>query len=191
VRAPVSLRRALGLLLLAATLAPAAALAHSHKKRTLEIVHPWTTAMVEERVVNVPVYMKVKNEGREAERLLGAVTPHADKVELIEPRLVGGVKLPTASQAFTIPPRGELVLGPDGPRLLLSGFKKRLSAYDSFELTLVFEKAGRMVVEVAVEEAGPTARPPTRGGACCAASPSRGRASCRCRPTRRAPPSPA
>ena len=109
--------------------------------------------MREERVVNVAVYMKLKNQSRGAERLLSATTPHADKVELIEPKVVEGVKLPTASQAFIIPARGELVLGPDGPRLLLSGFKKRLSAYDSFELTLVFEKAGRMVVEVMVEEA--------------------------------------
>ena len=149
----MGLRRQIALLLLAAALAPPAALAHSHKKETLEIVHPWTTAMVEERVVNVAVYMKLKNQGRAPERLLGATSPHADKVELIEPKVVDGVKLPTASQAFTIPARGELVLGPDGPRLLLSGFKKRLDAYDSFELTLVFEKIGRMVVEVMVEEA--------------------------------------
>ena len=40
-----------------------------------------------------------------------------------------------------------------GPHLLLSGLKKRLNAYDSFTMTLVFEKAGSMVVEVAVEEA--------------------------------------
>jgi len=41
----------------------------------------------------------------------------------------------------------------NGPHLLLSGLKKRLDAYDTFKLTLVFEKAGSMVVEVAVEEA--------------------------------------
>jgi copper(I)-binding protein len=149
----VGLRRRIALLLLAAALAPPAALAHSHKKKTLEIVHPWTTAMVEERVVNVTVYMKLKNQGRTPERLLGATTPHADKVELIELKALDGVKLPTATQAFTIPARGELMLGPSGPRLLLSGFKKRLNAYDSFELTLMFEQAGRIVVEVAVEEA--------------------------------------
>jgi copper(I)-binding protein len=149
----MGLCRWIPLLLLAAALAPPAALAHSHKKKTLEIVHPWTTAMREERVVNVTVYMKLKNQGRAPERLLGATSPHADKVELIEPKVVDGVKLPTASQAFIIPARGELVLGPDGPRLLLSGFKKRLDAYDSFELILVFEKIGRMVVEVMVEEA--------------------------------------
>lgn len=149
----VGLRRQIALLLLAAALAPHAASAHSHKRKTLEIVHPWTTAMGEERVVNVTVYMKVKNEARAAERLLGAATPHAEKVELIDLKVVDGVKLPAASQSLTIPARGELVLGPDGPRLLLSGFKRQLNAYDSFPLTLTFEKAGPVVVEVMVEEA--------------------------------------
>ena len=40
-----------------------------------------------------------------------------------------------------------------GPHLLLSGVKKRLDAYDSFKITLVFEKAGSMEIEVMVEEA--------------------------------------
>jgi copper(I)-binding protein len=149
----MSVRKEIALLLLAVALAPPVALAHSHKKKALEIVHPWTTAMVEERVVNVPVYMKVKNEGRSVERLLGASTRHADKVELIELKSLGSMSLPAATAALTIPARGELVLSARGPRLLLSGFKTRLNAYDSFELTLVFEKAGPMVVEVMVEEA--------------------------------------
>ena len=63
--------KCLALLLLVAALVPLAAQAHSHRKRSLEIVHPWTAAMVEERVVNVAVYMKLRNEGRVAERLLG------------------------------------------------------------------------------------------------------------------------
>ena len=54
---------------------------------------------------------------------------------------------------MSVPARGELVLSADGPHLLLGGFKKRLSAYDTFKLTLVFEKAGRIEVEVMVEEA--------------------------------------
>ena len=58
-----------------------------------------------------------------------------------------------------------------GPHLALTGLKQRLDAYDSFKLTLVFEKAGRMVVDVMIEEAihgaaqalmasRPCARPP-------------------------------
>lgn len=154
-----STRVRIALALLAVALAPPAAQSHSHKRKTLEIVHPWTTAMAEERVVNVAVYMKVRNGSRAAERLLSASTPLADKAELIEPQALGAVRLPAPAAALTIPARGELVLAPDGARILLSGFKRRLDAFDSFELTLVFEKAGRMVVEVAVEEAGTAAAP--------------------------------
>jgi periplasmic copper chaperone A len=146
--------RAMAAMLLAVAFVPSAALAHSHKKNSLEVVHPWTPAMVEERkIVNVAVYMKVKNAGKSAERLLSATTPLAEKVELIELKDQGSTKLPTAASALTIPAGGSLEMSPDGPRLLLSGFKKKLDAYDSFELTLEFEKAGQLVVEVVVEEA--------------------------------------
>ncbi len=146
--------RAMALVLLAVALAPPAAVAHSHKQKSLEVVHPWTPAMAEERkIVNVAVYMKIKNGGKSAERLLGATTPLAEKVELIELKSQGSMILPTAASALTIPASGSLELSPDGPRLLLSGFKKRLDAYDSFELTLEFEKTGQLVIEVLVEEA--------------------------------------
>jgi copper(I)-binding protein len=141
------------LLSLAVALAPPAAMAHSHKKKALEIVHPWTPAMVEANVANIPVYMKLKNGGGAPERLLSATTPLADKVELIEPKAQGAMTLPTVATALSVPAGGELALSADGPHLLLGGVKKRLSAYDSFKITLVFEKAGRMEIEVMVEEA--------------------------------------
>ena len=116
-------------------------------------MHPWTPATLEASITNVPVYMTLKNGTRSGERLLSAATPLAEKVEIIELRRHGSLELPTPVAALRIPARGKLVLGADGPRLLLSGIKKRLNAYDSFNLTLVFEKAGRMVIEVMVEEA--------------------------------------
>ena len=131
-------------------------MAHSHKKKKLEIVHPWTPAMVEANVANIPVYMKLKNGGTASERLLRATTTLADKIDLIEPRTLGSMALPTVATALSVPARGELVLNADGPHLLLSGVKKRLNAYDSFKITLVFERAGRMEIEVMVEEAETT-----------------------------------
>jgi copper(I)-binding protein len=134
-------------LLLALTLTPPMALAHSHKKNGLEIIHPWTFAMAEPRVQNIAVYMTIKNDTKSADRLLSVTTPHAEKAELIEPQ----VPMPIA--ALTIPAQGKLELNSDGPRLLLSGFKKKLNAYDSFELVLIFEKAKQVKIEVMVEEA--------------------------------------
>ena len=149
------MNRTFALLLLAVALAPPA-LGHSHKHKALEIVHPWTPAMVEANITDITVFMTIKNGSNAVERLLSAATPLAEKVELIELQSHGSMTLPAPVSAFRIPAGDKLELNVNGPRLLLSGFKKRLNAYDSFNLTLVFEKAGRMVVEVMVEEAETT-----------------------------------
>ena len=47
----------------------------------------------------------------------------------------------------------------DGPHLELTGFKRRLDAYESFAMTLVLEKAGSVVIEVMVEEAEAEPKP--------------------------------
>ena len=140
------------LLLLAAAFAPPAASAHSHKKKGLEIVHPWTPATTEKTTATIPVFMKIKNRGA-ADRLLRASTPVAAGVALHEPVGADVSQAAKPVTAIAIGAGKDVELVRNGAHLLLSGVKKRLNAYDTFKLTLVFEKAGSMVVEVAVEEA--------------------------------------
>lgn len=155
-------------LLLVMALAPATAFAHDHKghgksaasgKGGLEIVHPWTSAMLEATVKNVAIYMTIKNTSKSAIRLVGAKTDLAEKAELIEPQIQSGIKMPMVVAALTIPPRGQLDLNSSGPRLLLSGFKKKLNAADSFELVLIFEKARPITVTVVTGETDAAERP--------------------------------
>jgi periplasmic copper chaperone A len=146
------LARALVLLLLAVALAPPAASAHSHKKKGLEIVHPWTPATTEKTAATTPVFMKIKNAGA-ADRLLRASTPVAASVALQEAVAADASQAAKPVAAIVVGAGTDVDLVRNGPHLLLSGLKKRLDAYDTFKLTLVFEKAGSMVVEVAVEEA--------------------------------------
>ncbi len=133
--------------------ATSAATAHSHKKKSLEVVHPWTAAMLNPNIENISVYMTIKNRGKNPERLLRVETSLAQKVELIDMQNQAGMKLPSPVNVLVVPSRGALELNADGPRLLLKGFTKRLNAYDTFKLTLVFEKTGRMPIDVMVEEA--------------------------------------
>ena len=144
--------RALVLLLLAVALAPPAASAHSHKKKGLEIVHPWTPATMEKTAATAPVFMKIKNAGA-ADRLLRASTPVAASVALQEAVAADASQAAKPVAAIVVGAGTDVDLVRNGPHLLLSGLKKQLDAYDTFKLTLVFEKAGSMVVEVAVEEA--------------------------------------
>lgn len=149
----MDVRRIIALLLLAVAIAPPAVLAHSHKKKGLEIVHPWIRAMFDSKVVNIPLFMKIKNSGKTGDKLLSATTPIAASVELIDLQAIGSSKLPTVVRQFEIAAGRDLELTPEGPRLLLNGVKKQFQAYDSFKMTLVFEKTGRMLIDVMVEEA--------------------------------------
>jgi copper(I)-binding protein len=129
--------------LAAATLAAPAA-PHSHKAKSLEIVHPFTL-QTQKGALTARVLMTIKNAGRERDRLVSASTPRAAKVELDNAGW--------GSAAFIIEAGEELGLAGDGPRVMLIGLEKPLDAYDDFKMTLVFEKAGRVAIDVMVEEA--------------------------------------
>jgi periplasmic copper chaperone A len=128
---------------LAAGALAAAAAAHSHKARGLEIVHPHTL-QTRKGTTTARVVMTIRNDGRAADRLVSASTPRAAKVEL-DGASNGGA-------AFVVKAGGELGLAGDGPSVVLVGLKKPLDAYDDFKMTLVFERAGRIAIDVMVEE---------------------------------------
>jgi len=123
--------------------------AHSHKLKRLEIVHPWC---IETETTTAAVYMTVKNSARQGDRLLRASTTIADKTELHALEAVSGGAQKNAT-SFGAKGGGELILRRGGSHILLTGLKKPLGAYDSFVMTLVFERAGSVEVEVQVEEA--------------------------------------
>jgi copper(I)-binding protein len=147
------MKRVLLALGLAAALATGAATAHEIKHKNIKIVHPW---VFETEGTQAALRATLKNSGKAAERLLRGSTAVASKVSIVD---VKGKELPDV----TIPPRGELALKSEGMRIVLSGLKKPLRAYDNFDVVLVFEKAGPVTVEVLVEEATETGSVDTGG----------------------------
>ena len=137
--------RAWGLATLAMFVA-CAAQAHSHKVGKIEIVHPWCIEH-EDLSKPVAVFMTIRNSAKRPDRLLRVSTSIARKSEL---RAAGAGP---ALAAVEVGSRGEVNLKHDGPHVLLSGVRKELGVYDSFLMTLVFERAGRIEVEVMVEKA--------------------------------------
>lgn len=134
----------------AAMLLATGAHAHSHKFKKLEIVHPWCIE-TDGTAKPVAVYMTIRNTGGRPDKLLRATTSMAVKAEL---RAAGAT--PEESKAIgsvTVSGRGEVNLKRTGPHILLTGMKKQLSRYDSFFMTLAFERAGNVEVEVMVEDA--------------------------------------
>ena len=143
--------------LLAVAIAPPAANAHSIKKKGLEIDHPWTRE--EKDLTTASVHMTIKNRSGRPDRLLAASTPSADKVELLDAGDVVLDQRSAAARSFVIKPGSDLELHPKGLRLVLRGVKQRFHPYDYFTMTLVFEKAGRVDIDVMIEEAETEAPP--------------------------------
>jgi copper(I)-binding protein len=52
-----------------------------------------------------------------------------------------------------VPAKGELILKSAGPHIALGGLRKPLNAYGTVPMSLVFERAGKMDIEVMVEAA--------------------------------------
>ncbi len=130
--------------------AASAAHAHSHKLKNLEIVHPWCIE-TEDTAKPVVVSMTIRNAGAKPDRLLRASASSAAKTELragVPPDGEGGV-----IASIPVDGRGEVNLKRGGPHVLLTGVKKPLGAHDSFLMTLTFARAGKVEVEVMVEEA--------------------------------------
>ena len=110
-------------------------------------MHPWThasaTAGATAGATEASVYMIIRNHGSAPDRLLAAATARAGQALLVT----------AARRSFAVKPGGELKLDRTAGYIRLTGLTKPMHTYDSFPMTLVFEKAGRVDVEVQVEEA--------------------------------------
>lgn len=126
--------------------------AHDYKAGDLTIDHPWSR----ELPPNAPAgaaYFTLKNQGTAADRLLGVSTPRAQKSELHTHVHQNGLMKMQRVPAVEIPAKGEVAFQPGGNHVMLFGLKQPLKAGEQFPLTLEFEKAGKVEVQVKVEGA--------------------------------------
>jgi copper(I)-binding protein len=138
------------LLFAMAAVAPLAAIAHDHGAKGIEVVHAWAPAMSEADTKSTAVYMTMKNRSNAGDRLIAARARVASKVEIHEPG-----KESTSVAAVPIDAGKDLELSSAGHYLLLAGVSSRLQVHDTFKIALEFERAGRVVVDVIVEDAAP------------------------------------
>jgi periplasmic copper chaperone A len=117
--------------------------AHDIKHKALQIVHPWAHETTDKAATSADVYMTIRNSARAADRLISVSTGRAGQVQLI----------PVAPDAFKIAPGQEIKLTKERGFVRLLNLTKPLYMHDNFPVTLVFEKAGKIQVEVHIEEA--------------------------------------
>jgi len=98
--------------------------------------------------------MTVVNEG-ETDRLMSASCSAATSIEIHAIRVKGPrLEMRQVEGGLVIPPANRQVLKPRGYHLLMLGLTAPLVAGATLPVTLVFEKAGTVTVDFAVEASG-------------------------------------
>lgn len=126
------------------------AAAHEFKAGAIAIGHPYARATAAGQPIGGG-FMKLANDGPAADKLLSASAPVAGSVELHTMRMEGDVMRMRQVDAIDLPAGATVELKPGGLHMMFIGLKQPLKAGDKFPLTLRFEKAGEVTVQVNVE----------------------------------------
>lgn len=132
------------------------ALTYNHDHSPIDVEKPWanTTPSVAK---NAAVYMKVYNQGKSSDWLVGASIPAsiAESVELHSTIVIDDMaSMNHEKKGLLVPAEGILQLQPRGTHIMLMGLKKPLKNGDSFPINLIFKHNEVLRVEVVVTEKG-------------------------------------
>jgi periplasmic copper chaperone A len=105
------------------------------------------------------VYFTVVNKGAAEDKLVAAETPAAGKAQLHSITMDNGVMKMRPIASLAVPAGGEAALKPGGNHLMLTGLTAPLKQGATFPLTLQFEHAGKIEVQVEIARAGATMPP--------------------------------
>ncbi|EKG35605.1 copper chaperone PCu(A)C [Pseudomonas syringae] len=144
-------------LLLAALLLPASLVhAHEYKAGSLLIGHPWSMELPP-NAPTVAAYFTIDNKGDSADRLISVDTPIAGQAQLHEHVHADGLMKMQHVQAVDIPAGAKVAFAPMAWHVMLLDIKDRskLVVGQRFPMTLHFEKAGDVEVQVVVQKQAP------------------------------------
>jgi copper(I)-binding protein len=117
----------------------------------VEIKDPWARA-TPGGATTAAVYLTIVSIA--ADRVLGVSTPAAQKAELHQMTMEGGVMKMRQVDAIDLPAGQPVTLKPGGYHIMLTGLAQPLREGQTFTLTLSFEKAGSREVTVPVQKVG-------------------------------------
>lgn len=156
-----SLWRALPLLcgLVSSFLAPLTQ-AGDYQAGTLQVVMPWSQQLPP-NAPTAAVYFTVRNQGSADDRLVGVETPMATEAQMHQHVGADGMMKMQQVDSVIVPASGQARFAPMGNHVMLLGLQSRshLVEGDSFPLTLRFQHAGDLQVQVQV-----LATPPSDNG---------------------------
>ena len=141
----------LGIVLSTGLAAPRAD-ASEFRRGDIRVEQPWARATIGKGRVGV-AYMHLKNAGSQNDRLIGAKTPVAEHAGLHTHRISGDIMRMRPVDDIPIPAGGSAMLKPGGLHIMLMRLTRTLKEGENFPLTLTFERAGAVTVDVIVKSA--------------------------------------
>lgn len=130
--------------------------AHHMANGKLAITQIWSRAMPPSAPTGA-VYFHISNPSETADRLIGVQTPRAEKAELHTHVHKGEVMSMERIESVELAAGGEVAFKPGGNHVMLFKLKEPLVAGEHFPLTLIFENAGEMMVDVNIQDQAPEA----------------------------------
>ncbi|WP_291296725.1 copper chaperone PCu(A)C [Elioraea sp.] len=126
--------------------------APANAQAPISVQEPWARAALQGRTS--AAYMTIENTTAALDRLVSATSPVARVVELHTHMMDGAVMRMRPVSAIEVNPGEPAVLRPGGLHIMLIDLARPLRAGETIPLTLRFEKAGEVTVNVAVQAAG-------------------------------------
>lgn len=125
--------------------------AHDYKVDGIKIDHPWTRSTPPGVKVGAG-YLTIENTGKTADKLISGSFDLSSKVEMHTTEVTDGIaRMRELAGGVEIAPGATVAFKPGGKHLMFMGLKEPLTEGAKIAGSLVFEKAGTVSVEFAVE----------------------------------------
>jgi hypothetical protein len=130
------------------------ALALDYKLGAIAIGQPWSRATPPSAETGGG-FLTLTNTGTTPDRLIAVKSPAADRVEIHEMKMDGNImRMREVEKGIEIPPGATVELKPGGFHVMFMGLKAPFAKEAKVPLTLVFEKAGSIDVDLMVQAMG-------------------------------------
>jgi copper(I)-binding protein len=123
----------------------------------VEIQNPWSRATPPGAKIGAG-YLTIRNKAASPDRLVGASSPAAARVETHVTVKEGDIFRMREVKGYEVPANGSFELKPGGAHLMLVDLKQPLKEGERVPLTLRFAKAGEVKTELVVQK-GASAAP--------------------------------
>jgi periplasmic copper chaperone A len=129
-------------------------LAKDYKIGDLMISNPWARASAGPAKTGAAYIGKISNHSQNSDRLISATSPAAKRVQVHNSIVENGIAKMRHVEALNLKPGQSVALKPGGYHIMMMGLNAPLRTGQSFPLTLIFEKAGKITLTVDVRKIG-------------------------------------